>query len=105
MEYIEETSLLTDDRTTEISIEPGSMLYEILNKRVPTCIHEMTKDRIFITKNMGKQFGLRIFNALFIPFKFKLHNVRFGAPQEYKHFLICVFNHIPGDLENLKHGI
>ena len=54
MEYKAELDLLTDNQSTKIIIEKNSVLYNILNTKIPTCIHEMTKDRIFVTKNLGK---------------------------------------------------
>lgn len=77
------------------------ILHEILVSMKPKCIHEASKDRIFISKNLSKGFGLRIFNAVFVPFKFMVKSVKANSKKENRLFLLCAFNHEPGEMENL----
>lgn len=73
------------------------------------CIHEKTEDRINMTSKLNKHFGLRIFNAMFLPIEIKNFDTRFGKAkgrdQTFELHVICLLNHeIDVELEAILDG-
>ena len=73
------------------------------------CVHEQTKDRISITAYLGKLFGMRIFNAMLVPYvisrasSYRMPGTKANAPRRL--FVICMFNHSTDDeLDALLEG-
>jgi hypothetical protein len=76
LEYKRNTGLLTDGSGLDINTSQNAWLGKMVRSGEVTCIQETTKERIFIAKTLSKEFGLRIFNAAFVPYYMTLAQVK-----------------------------
>lgn len=76
LEYKQDVGLLTDGHGLDINISHNEWLGKMVRAGEVTSIQEATKERIFIAKTLSKEFGLRIFNAAFVPYYMTLAEVK-----------------------------
>lgn len=95
---------MTDGSGLDINTSQNAWLAKMVRSGEVTCIQETTKERIFIAKTLSKEFGLRIFNAAFVPYYMTLAQVKQGVPKTRKCYYVCAFNHVPGELEGVLNG-
>jgi hypothetical protein len=67
LEYKRDTGLLTDGHGLDINTAQNEWLGKMVRSGGVASIQETTPERIFIAKTLSKEFGLRIFNAAFVP--------------------------------------
>jgi hypothetical protein len=100
---------LTNGYDIKIKVEKGTFLNEIIKNKQMRCIHEKTEDRINLTAKLNKNFGLRVFNAMFLPIETKNFDTRFGKAndkdQVFELHVICLLNHeIDVEIEAILDG-
>jgi hypothetical protein len=67
LEYKRSTGLLIDGHGLVIDTSQNEWLNKLVRTGGVASIHETTPERIYISKTLSKEFGLRIFNAAFVP--------------------------------------